>query len=470
MTTLTRPDPAVSAPPPDLTRYRAQGTRRGWARDAVQVLGVAGLFVPVAVWLAGGGAAAFATAAGAVKAVGIVSGLIATAGMVGMLWLTARVPFLDRSLGQDRATALHASLGQLTFGGLLAHGLFTLAGYALADRTNVVTEFLDLWQVGDFALAVGSILVLTAVSVSSDVAVKKKLPFEVWKGIHLATYAAILLALPHQFTLGGVFAEGASFWFWAIVWAATLFVMLAYRVFRPLFNSLDHALVVSAVEPVGSDTVSITMTGRRLDQLGTLAGQYFHWRFLAPGLWWHQHPFSVSAQPTGSTLRVTVRALGRGTRQLQHVRPGTRVLFEGPYGIFSDAARTSPEVVLVGIGIGIAPIRAVLEQTRFAPGRATVILRASNPDELFLLPEIDALCRAKGARLYTLTGHRGRDARGRDSWLPAQHAGIGLADLADLHDADVYVCGPDAAADLVVADARAAGVAADRVHHERFAW
>ena len=83
----------------------------------------------------------------------------------------------------------------------------------------------------------------------------------------------------------------------------TAFVVLTYRVFLPLFATLEHRLVVTAVTPVARDTVAIDMSGRRLDRIGLEAGQFFTWRFLAPGLWWHGHPFSVSATPDGQRVR-----------------------------------------------------------------------------------------------------------------------------------------------------------------------
>lgn len=460
----------LSGAGPQPGRHRRGAARRRLVRDGLQVLAWVSIAVPVAVWLAAGGLSAFATVAGTLTAVGILCGLVATASVVLMLWLSARVPVIDRAIGQDHATALHARLGQLTFGGLVAHGLFLIAGYALADGQNPVAEFLDLWSFGDFTLAVASIGLLAAVSASSVVAARRRLPFEAWHVIHLLSYGAVLASLPHQFSMGGLFASGVAHGYWVVLWLATFGILLTYRIFTPLFASLEHRLVVTDVRHTG-DVATITLTGRRLDRLGASAGQYFHWRFLAPGLWWHQHPFSLSAAPTGDTLRISVRNLGAGSAALLDVLPGTPVAFEGPYGIFSDAARTADDVVAVGIGIGIAPVRSLLEGTDFAPGHATVILRAGRPEELYLLDEIEALCRAKGARLHTLVGHRGRDAAGRSLWVPEQYAGVRLADLApNLPDADVYVCGPDAAADLVVADAAAAGVPADRIHRERFAW
>lgn len=472
--TLTRPadaDAARHPGAPHAARYARQAGRRRLAADGLYVLGWLALAIPVAIWLASGGFATFATLAGAIKGVGILVGLVSTAAMVVMLWLSARVPAIDRTIGHDRALSLHAKLGQWVFGGLLAHGFFLVTAYALADKLTLAAEFVTLWGTGDFVLAVLAIALLTAVSVSSVIAVRAKLPHEVWWVIHLLTYAAVAVSIPHQYSMSGLFATGPAFWYWTGMFVATGFVMGMYRVFLPLMTSLEHGLVVTAVIHETNDVITIEMTGRDLDQLGTRAGQFFHWRFLAPGLWWHQHPFSVSAAPTNDTLRITVRALGAGTRQLcDELRPGTRVAIEGPYGIFSDAARTSPDVVMVGIGIGIAPIRALLEETEFTPGHATVVLRASSDDEVFLGREVVDLCHARGARLVILTGRRGVHLDGSASWLPASHTGMRLSQFADLADADVYVCGPEAAAELVVADAVAAGVPAERIHHERFAW
>lgn len=126
---------------------------------------------------------------------------------------------------------------------------------------------------------------------------------------------------------------------------------------------------------------------------------------------------------------------------------------------------------MVGAGIGITPLRALLESTPFAPGNAIVILRGRSEQELYLGDEILELARSRGATLFHLTGSR--SARHADSWLPdsATDAGYRLKDYApDLAEADVYVCGPAAWARNVLQDARAAGVKEDQLHYERFDW
>ena len=53
--------------------------------------------------------------------------------------------------------------------------------------------------------------------------------------------------------------------------------------------------------------------------------------------------------------------------------------------------------------------------------------------------------------------------------MSASHRGNRLVDLVPyVADSDVYVCGPQSASDLVVADALACGTPANSIHHEKF--
>lgn len=451
-----------------LRRYQGQAARREVRRDVLTVGAWSLVATSVALFLADHGAAYFATLGGAVTALGIIAGLVATAAMVLMLVLSARVPVIDATIGQDRAAALHSKLGRGMVFGLITHGILLVYGYAISGKLNPVAMFTQLWtSSSDFVWACVAFLMFAVVGISSMVALRRKYPYEVWFGIHLTTYAAILASIPHQFSMSGMLAEGTlGRPFWAAMWLVTGGLMLAYRVILPIMSSLTHRFTVSRVVPVGPDAVSIEVTGRKVRELEARGGQWLTWRFLTPELAGQPHPFSLSAAPTDSTLRITVRNLGEGTARLMSVQPGTKVAIEGPYGMFTDAARTTDKVVLIGGGIGIAPIRALLESTEFAPGDAAVILRASTPDELYLLDEIVALCEAKGATLTLLVG-----PRAGDTWVPVTDAGSTLADFVPwARDADVYVCGPTPWMEAVLADAREGGIPEGQLHDEKFAW
>ena len=462
---LERPARPFGGPP------RPHAGRRLWRIDVLQALAVASVAVAVALFLADGGATRFGDPGAALTSLGIVAGLVATDLVLVMLLLAARVPLIERAVGHDAAMGLHSRLGTPVLSLLLAHGVLLLAGYAIADGVDLVAEVVAIWSLPDLPLAILGFALFLAVVVSSLVAVRRRLRYEAWHLIHLLSYAAVLASLPHQFSVGGLFAEGT--WqrgYWLAITVATLAAVVAFRVVAPVAATLRHGLVVESVEPVGDPrdgVVSVTMRGRALDRLRATGGQFLIWRFLARGQWWQAHPYSLSAAPRGDRLRITVRALGDGSADVARVRPGTRVALEGPYGVFSEASRTKRRLTLVGAGIGITPIRSLLESATFRPGEATVVLRTPAPADGWLLDEVRELSRSRGATLITVPGGRGR------GWLTdaAEQQGLDLTTLVPaVADSDLYVCGPRGWAEGVIAEARAAGLAPEQIHHERFDW
>jgi ferredoxin-NADP reductase len=218
--------------------------------------------------------------------------------------------------------------------------------------------------------------------------------------------------------------------------------------------------------------VSVWIEGRHLHRLPVAAGQFFTWRFLSGPGWTRGHPYSLSAAPSRNRLRITVKDLGDGSRALASVRPGTRVIVEGPFGRMHEGVRTRRKVTLLAAGIGVTPLRALLEALPQGPGDVTLVYRSSDPGELVFREELDALAAARGARVFYAVGPR---LAGRSSWLP--HAAAHLTDaqallqlVPDIAEQDVYLCGAQAWMDAARAAARESGVPADRIHEERFSW
>jgi ferredoxin-NADP reductase len=211
----------------------------------------------------------------------------------------------------------------------------------------------------------------------------------------------------------------------------------------------------------GPDVVSLRIGGRGLERLRAEPGQFFLWRFLARGRWWKAHPFSLSAAPDGQSLRITVKALGDDSAGLSGIPVGTRVVAEGPFGVFTEAARRRAKVLLVAGGIGITPVRALMEQIR---GDAVVLYRVVTDDDVVFRSELDDLADARGLALHYVVGDHATD-EGRNHLSPDH-----LHELVpDIEERDVFVCGPPGLTDAVTRSVRAAGVPRRHIHAERFA-
>jgi ferredoxin-NADP reductase len=253
------------------------------------------------------------------------------------------------------------------------------------------------------------------------------------------------------------------------MWAAAAAAVLVRRVGLPLWRSARHRLRVTSVVREGGGVTSVYVTGHQLDRLRVEPGQFFTWRFLGRHGWTRANPYSLSAAPDGRSLRITVKALGDGSRAMRHVRPGTRVLVEGPYGRLSPRARSRHRVALIGAGVGITPLRALAEGLDYAPGDAVLLHRYS--DEPLFRAELEVLARERGLEVLWLPGRR----RSADSWLGD---GVGTADdltvlrhwVPDIAHRDVYVCGPEPWAEAVRRTTAAAGLPADHFHLETFGW
>jgi predicted ferric reductase len=445
-----------------------------WWRDATGALGWLVLLAVVALWVAGGGVQDLGTLPGFLTSTGRVTGLVASALLLIQVLLMARVPWIEQAWGQDELARTHRLVGLTSFTLLWAHIVLITLGYAAATP-------LGLWgTVWDFVVAYPGMLLafagtaaLVMVVLTSVRRARRRLRYESWHLIHLYGYLGAGLALPHQLWTGADFLSStAATVFWWSLWGVTAAAVLVFRVGVPLWRSVRTPLRVLEVRSEGPGVTSVTVGGDGLRHLPVRAGQFLQWRFLDGPGWTRANPYSISAAPDGRTLRLTAAHVGDGSSRLADLAPGTRVVVEGPYGRLHGGVRTRRKVLLMGSGIGITPLRALLEELPQQPGDVTVVHRVRSRGEAVLADELRALASARGARYVQVEGHR---IRGRESWLPAQAGHLtdaqALRELVpDVAEHDVYLCGADGWMSAARAAALEAGVPRDAVHLERFAY
>ncbi len=470
MTTLVRPpSPPVSSPARDARREGPAALDRG-VRTAAGLVLWAGLLLVTYWWVSGGGVTDLAGWASGLTSVGRLTGLWSADLLLVQVLLMCRLPPLEHAFGRDRLTRVHRVVGFLSFDLMLAHVVTIVLGYAGGSASAVLSTTWDLVTAyAGVLLAVAGTACLVMVALTSVRRARRRLRYESWHLLHLYAYLGVGLALPHQLWTGQDFlsSPGRTLYWWGL-WVAAAGAVLLWRVLLPLVRSLRHGLVVTSVARESSDVVSVYLTGRRLDRLPVRAGQFLNVRFLDGPGWTRSNPFSLSAAPDGRSLRVTAKALGDGSARLARLRPGTRVLFEGPYGRLSSRARTRPRLLLMGAGVGITPIRALAEGLDHAPGEAVVLQRFTS--EPLFEAELAVLAQERGLTAWSLPGTR----TGPRSVLgpvagPDELAAL-LRWVPDVAERDVYLCGPTAWTDGVEDLLAAAGVPADRVHTETFGW
>ena len=383
---------------------------------------------------------------------GRVFGLTAGLLMAFQFLLIARLPWLDERLGMDRLTSYHRWTGFSLMWTLLAHVVLIVAGYAQHDAHDLISEVFVLSDTftGVFLAIIAFLLVVVVGATSARIA-RRRMPYETWHAIHLLTYAIVGLAFTHQFISGTTIASTAGRIYWILLWGTAIGLLLTGRVIRPLLRNRRYQLRVAGVVVESHNVVSVYIEGRNLHELPARAGQFFVWRFLAKGMWHRANPFSLSAAPDGRYLRLTAKAVGTASAALRELKPGTRVYAEGPYGAFTTANQVHPHALLIAGGVGVTPIRALLEEMK---GHVVVLYRVRDERDAVLLNEIRNLAPV----VRVLSG----PSNGQFSPESLRHM------VPDVWARDVFVCGPAAMTNAVLAGLRELKVPSRQVHAEKF--
>ena len=202
-------------------------------------------------------------------------------------------------------------------------------------------------------------------------------------------------------------------------------------------RSLRHRLRVERVVPEAPGVVSLEIGGVGLERLRRARGP------VASLALPRARPLvgGASVLALGGARRPAAAHHGQGARRLhprawRSLPPGTRVIVEGPFGGLTSAARRRPRVALIAGGVGITPIRALLEDMPGEPGTIAVIYRARERGRR----PLPRRARRAGAPARGRAALRARRHRG-DEMLSAEHLQALVPDIAGR---DVYVCGPPA--------------------------
>ena len=121
------------------------------------------------------------------------------------------------------------------------------------------------------------------------------------------------------------------------------------------------------------------------------------------GFWYTKHPFSLSEAPNGDSFRITVKNLGDHSSRLGRDPGRDPRLRRGPVrGLHRPRAGSRRKALLIAGGIGITPVRALLERI---DGDLVVLYRVVSSDEIVFADELDRIA-ADTRRARRVRGRR----------------------------------------------------------------
>jgi NAD(P)H-flavin reductase len=160
----------------------------------------------------------------------------------------------------------------------------------------------------------------------------------------------------------------------------------------------------------------------------------------------------------------TIRAVGAVSSALTRLDAGDVLGVRGPFGTgWPMAAAAGRDVVVVGGGLGLAPLRPVLyrllaERARY--GRITLLFGARSPADILFRHEIEEWRRRLDIGIEVTVDHADADWRGHVGVVTTLMKG---ADFDPLR-AVAMVCGPEVMMRFAIAALGDAGVPADAIY------
>jgi sulfhydrogenase subunit beta (sulfur reductase) len=218
--------------------------------------------------------------------------------------------------------------------------------------------------------------------------------------------------------------------------------------------------IPAAVRAVAAETVdTFTLRMEPSDDalLSAQPGQFF--MVDQPGF--SPVPISVSRVADGA-LWLTIRAAGSATQAVTALKPGAQVGLRGPLGRGWPIERAlGRDVVIVAGGIGLAPLRGVVDAALRQPdkfGNVLLAYGARTPGDRLYVAELDEWAVA-GTEVSPIVDRAGPE------WLGQVGVVTQLLDRRDWRgrQAVAFVCGPERMMQATVSALRTAGITRRRI-------
>lgn len=402
-------------------------------------------------------------------AIGRVTALLAVYFILLQFVFIGRSVWIEQIFGLDKLTRIHHWNGFLSLFFIILHPIFVTIGYALSDNISFFAQFSKfLSNFQDVSGGLIGLIIFVAVVFFSFYIVRRKLKYEAWYFIHLATYAALIFAWGHQLSVGGDFLNSKIFTgYWYLIYALVFGGIIFWRFCRPLYLFSKHRFFVSRIEQETDSTYSFYISGRAIEKFKIKAGQFMILRFFSKNFFWQAHPFSLSFVPKNSELRVTVKKSGDFTSKLPVVRIGTKIIIDGPYGVFTEKLAGENKFLFIAGGIGITPIRSLIEKIIKDKKVSDVALLYGNRNraDVVFKDELEEFSSKFNFPLHYVmsddkefSGEQGKIDINRIKRL-----------VKDFREREIYICGPKPMMLGLRDNLVKLGISPKRIHFELFA-
>lgn len=307
------------------------------------------LFATTVPFLALLGEASLGNTSSILLVLGSIAGFVGTVLLFWQVMLGLR--FISSKFSKDLVwlNKLHKTIG--TYGLLLIFTHPFLKAITYSGSISLVF-FPDLSDPLWLQISFGRVALLLLLLIwFTSIYFRKRLGFRVWKYIHFSAYLVLFLIFFHAAPIG-TYLNTYPFleYFWNTL-SMAFYAIALYRLYKLLgFGYARYELIQK--ERMGDVFV---YTFKALDKtIVPMAGQFSYIKIRR--VFGEEHPFTVmGSEPEERELVFGIKVEGKYTQKLSQLDPGSVVLMDGPYGIYTlEGHNQEPKVIIAG-GIGVTP-------------------------------------------------------------------------------------------------------------------
>lgn len=399
-------------------------------------------------------------------ALGRITGLLGEYFLLVELVLVGRLRFIEGVFGFDRLNKFHRWVGYSILSLLVSHPILLIFGYSKANGVPLMSQFADFlanWE--NVLLAYIALMLIIFIVIISVVIIRKKLKYETWYFTHLFMYVAIGLAFSHQIETGDLSGGGWVLSYWYIINFTVFGLVLLYRFIRPLFLFARHRFYVEYLVQETDDTWSIYITGEKMDKFKFEPGQYANLNILSRGLW-YTHPFSFSSDFNGDSIRFSIKSLGDYTSKIPNIKAGTKVIIDGPFGLFISKLAKREKYLFIAGGIGITPLRGMIESLSKKSEDICLLFATKTEKDIIFKKELDIFSEQnRKLKIHYITSE---ETPGLEYGRIDKDKIVRL--VPDFYSREVFLCGPNRMMESVVQNLKEIGFSQNNLHYEKFSF
>jgi predicted ferric reductase len=387
------------------------------------------------------------------KSLDQISALLAVIFLSFEFFLATRVRFIEFLFdGLDKVYKAHHTSGAIGFSLLLLHPIFLILN-ALPNSTLALNYILPSntisYTLGVIAFYMFTLLIICTMFI--------KLPYKVWRQTHILFGVPLLFLFFHVLIVSSDISNSIPLKIWILSFIALAILSYIYKRFLYKFITNRRQYIVTAVNKVSSNITEIYLKPVA-KKLIYKPGQFAFIKFNGY-LSGETHPFTLSSNPNGELLRISVGRFGKYTQNITNLNVDSTAEIYGPYGnLGNEFEIDNKDQVWIAGGIGITPF---ISRLATIPDKQKIYFYylTNTREQAIYDNEIknEIVNRSNISYLNHISSEYGR--------LDVQAIVNGVGDLSNKR---FFLCGPVSMVESMIAQLTKAGVKPSNIIYEEF--